>query len=827
MRTREYILVKPMKTESNERKSKVSVKRYWFALTAIIGLLIAAVLYIENTDTLRVQQEQRLTVLNKLSTVRARLEGVINGNLLVITGLITEISLNPEITQDEFSRYARLIMAQSTQIRNIGAARDMVITHMYPMEGNEKALGLDYRENKEQRAAAQKAREVDGIFVAGPVNLVQGGRGFVARTPIYEVAASGEHDRGRFWGLVSTVIDEDRLYKASGLSDPDLPIEIAIRGQDSSGSEGGVFFGRPDLFEEAGVLLDVSLVHGSWQLGGAPKGGWTQATPNATIIRSVAFVVLLLVIAALFFRARRRQEKALVEIAVRESESRYRRLTEISPVGIFETDAKGDYTFVNEKWREIAGLRREQAAGRGWIMALHPDDRVRVDTEWYTATKESTMFRSEFRFMRPDGGVSWLIGLGLNMVDAAGKTIKYVGTITDITQRKYLEEQVRRSQKMEAIGQLTGGIAHDLNNVLAIISMNTGLLNELIENDPEAHRHGEATMRGIKRASDLTRKLLDFSRTEARETKRVSANEFIRGMEGLIAKSVTPKISLHTDLAEDVWFVEIDPGDLEDSIVNLALNAGDAMPNGGTLVVETANKVIDQDYANRNPGITVGEYVMISVSDTGTGMTPETVEKAFEPFFTTKDVGKGTGLGLSMVYGFVQRSGGQVRIDSEPGEGTSVRLYLPRVLGVADDDVARYSAQAKLPWGDETILVVDDEEELVDAAVISLRALGYRTVTALDGNAALEILRQDTSIDLLFSDVIMPGGVDGYHLAIEALHGRPDLKVLLTSGFTRRREAFGNGNEKIAADLARSMLQKPYNSAELAISVRRALDRAG
>ncbi len=392
----------------------------------------------------------------------------------------------------------------------------------------------------------------------------------------------------------------------------------------------------------------------------------------------------------------------------------------------------------------------------------------------------------------------------------------------DLAQR---DQQVRQAKKMEAIGQLTGGLAHDLNNVLAIISGNVEILKFLRPGDAELAKHSDAAITGVKRASELTRKLLDFSRTDAAETKRVTANEFIKGMENLIAKSLTPAISLGMDLSDDPWMVEIDPGDLEAALLNLALNSRDAMPDGGSLVVETANKVIDQDYVRHNPESSAGEFVMISVSDTGIGMTPEQTEKAFEPFFTTKEVGKGTGLGLSTVYAFVQRSGGHVKIYSEPGQGTTVRLYLPRSRGQADTLEPTVSDTGALPRGDETILIVDDEVHLLKAAVSILGSLGYRTVTATGSKEAQEILRRDPSIDLLFSDVIMPGNLDGYHLAIEAVNERPDLKVLLTSGFTRRREEFLNGEKRIASELAKTLLQKPYNMSELAIAVRHALDR--
>jgi len=304
-----------MQTQSIEWKTKLLSIRNWFVPIAAVGLLIAAVIYLEDADANRFQQEQRVTVINKLSTVRARLEGVINGNLLSTAGLIAELSINPELTQEEYSLRARVILAQKTVIRSIAAARDMVITHIYPMKGNEKVLGLDYRKNREQWAAVLKAREIGGIFVAGSVNLVQGGRGFIARAPVFETTKDAPESQGRFWGMISVVIDVDRLYAASGLLDPDLPIDVAIRGHDSSGAAGDVFFGRSGLFEIAPVLLDVSLPHGSWQIAAVPKGGWTRESPAASAIKGVGALVLAVIIWLTIYRERQRMAKERVQKA--------------------------------------------------------------------------------------------------------------------------------------------------------------------------------------------------------------------------------------------------------------------------------------------------------------------------------------------------------------------------------------------------------------------------------------------------------------------------------------------------------------------------------
>ena len=520
-------------------------------------------------------------------------------------------------------------------------------------------------------------------------------------------------------------------------------------------------------------------------------------------------------------------ERKLTEAALLDSEERNREIVENALDAIVSIDSEGIVTQFNPAAERIFGYQRNEAIGKNMaeliIPRKHRERHARGFKTFLETGKGKLSGRTfEIDALRSDGKE---IRVEISL-SPTRKPVEDVCTafIKDITHRRSMEAQLRHAQKMEAVGQLTGGLAHDLNNALSIISINVGLLNRLRGADKKSVRHFEAAMKGVERASDFTRKMLDFSRTEIVETKRVSVNGFVQGMESMISKSLTPAIILEVALSEDPWLVDIDSGDFEASLVNLALNARDAMPDGGTLVVETANKVIDQDYVNRTPGSSAGEFVMISVSDTGTGMTPEAMEKAFDPFFTTKEVGKGTGLDLSMVYGFVQRSGGHVKVYSEQGKGTTVRLYLPRASGVAENEDNQPSDGDHLPGGSETVLVVDDEEELVDAAVSFLNLLGYRTVTATGSKEALGILQQDSTIDLLFSDVIMPGGMDGYRLAIAALKDRPDLKVLLTSGFTRMREELMNGDRLKTSALAKSLLHKPYNIAELAVAVRRSLD---
>ena len=379
------------------------------------------------------------------------------------------------------------------------------------------------------------------------------------------------------------------------------------------------------------------------------------------------------------------------------------------------------------------------------------------------------------------------------------------------------EAALRQSQKMEAVGQLTGGIAHDFNNMLAVVMGSLDLLGRRLD-DPRAKRLVDAALDASKRAAHLTHRLLAFSRQTPLRPEVFDPNRLVSGMSDLLKHALGANIRLETVLAGGMWRTEADPNQLESVILNLGVNARDAMPGGGKLTIETQNAHLDSRYAADHIGVPKGQYVLIAVSDTGTGMAPDVLAKAFDPFFTTKDPGKGTGLGLSQVYGFVKQSGGHIKIYSEPGEGTTVKIYLPR----ADDRVpeAQVEAQGDLALGveQEIILVVDDEPAVRQFSVEALTELGYRVLEADGAAAALAILSAHPDISLLFTDIVMPD-VNGRGLAEAAVKLRPDLKILYTTGYTRNAVVH-NG----VVDKGVELIGKPFTVDELAARVRDVLD---
>ena len=396
-----------------------------------------------------------------------------------------------------------------------------------------------------------------------------------------------------------------------------------------------------------------------------------------------------------------------------------------------------------------------------------------------------------------------------------------------VDERMRAEETLRQSQKMEAVGQLTGGVAHDFNNLLTIIIGGLDAIGRQIEKIPDSHevarirRSRAMALHGAQRAAALTARLLAFSRLQPLDPKPLDVSRLIFGLADLLQRTLGETIALETVSGAGLWRAFADPAQLENALINLAVNARDAMPEGGRLTIETQNVSLDESYvaAFAEP-VAPGQYVLIAVSDTGHGMNEETLAQVFEPFFTTKESGKGTGLGLSQVYGFVRQSGGHIRIYSEIGEGTSVKVYLPRALGTVEQDaVSEGGPPTTADGGPETILVVEDYEELRDFSTSVLRELGYEVIEASSGRAALEVLERGREIDLLFTDVVLPDGMSGRQLADEALRRRPELKVLFTTGYIRNAIVH-NGTLNPGVHL----ISKPFTFEELAAKVRAALD---
>ena len=515
-------------------------------------------------------------------------------------------------------------------------------------------------------------------------------------------------------------------------------------------------------------------------------------------------------------------ERIKQEEALRISEERFRLIAKATNEAIWDWDVKKKTLWWNDSLLSVFGHdpQRLGAGPDSWINNIHPADRQPVHDSIVKALQspDVTSWQQEYRFMHANGEPRLVSDRGYIMRDNKGNALRMLGSMMDITESREMSERLRQSQKMEAVGQLTGGVAHDFNNLLTVILGNAELLSEQLTDQQQLRMLADMTATAAERGAELTNRLLAFARRQPLEPKQVNLNKLIRGMDNLLRRTLQENIDIETVYAGGLWICEVDPGQLEGALLNLAINARDAMPDGGKLTIETANTQLDDSYAHQHEEVRPGQYVLISVSDTGTGMPPSVVSRAFEPFFTTKQMGKGSGLGLSMVYGFAKQSGGHIKIYSEVNEGTTVKLYLPRAVNSTDDVYEGHKAPAT-ETGTEKILLVEDDALVQQHVAGQLKTLGYQVITCSNAQDALDVVMQLPDINLLFTDIVMPGAMNGRQLAEATRQLRPDIKVLFTSGYTENAIVHHG-----RLDRGVHLLNKPYRRQELAAKVRKVLD---
>ena len=490
------------------------------------------------------------------------------------------------------------------------------------------------------------------------------------------------------------------------------------------------------------------------------------------------------------------------------------RVFETSQDLILVTDTKGNFVQVSPSSKLILGYEPSEMIGHSAVDFIHPDDLEIARREMRSTRRGGLQSSFETRYVHKDGEA-----VVLNWTGTWSEPVQrhfFIGR--DLTEKLAAEAQFRQAQKMEAVGQLTGGIAHDFNNILTVITGTIGILAEAVTDRPELEAIAKMIDDAAERGGQLTKHLLAFARKQPLQPREIDVNALVLEATKLLRPTLGEHIQIQSLLADDAWTALVDPNQLTTAILNLALNERDAMPSGGGLAIETKNTYLDDAYADMHAEVKPGNYVMIAVSDTGSGIAPKDLERVFDPFFTTKEVGKGTGLGLSMVYGLVKQSDGHIKIYSEQGHGTTVKLYLPRASG-ADQGGGEMLSLSPLKGGHEAILVVEDDALVRRYVITQIHSLGYTTLEASNARQALELIDSDAAIDLLFTDVIMPGSMNGRLLADEALKRRSGLKVLFTSGYTENAIVHHG-----RLDAGVLLLAKPYRKPELARMIRTALD---
>ncbi|WP_197975401.1 hybrid sensor histidine kinase/response regulator [Rhizobium sp. CFBP 8762] len=534
-------------------------------------------------------------------------------------------------------------------------------------------------------------------------------------------------------------------------------------------------------------------------------------------------------------------EQKNAERAAIDSEGRFRLLAQSIPNHTWIASRDGALEWVNDQTYAYTGSRPGSINSGYWKSLIHPGDLNNTLQSWQESVESGSDLQMEARIRRYDGIYRWHLIRATALFDESGQVRRWVGTNTDIEDRKNVEssltavnstleervaertqqlietqEALRHSQKMEAIGNIAGGIAHDFNNLLQVVGGNLQLLlKDVAGRDREEQRIRNA-LQGVTRGAKLASQLLAFGRRQPLEPKVVNIGRLVRNMDDMLRRTIGEAIEIETVIAGGLWNTLIDPGNLENALLNLVINSRDAMENHGKLTIEAGNTYLDDTYSRTHHEVTPGQYVMLAVSDTGSGIPPELLEAVFDPFFSTKPEGKGTGLGLSMVYGFVKQSGGHIKIYSEVGSGTTIKLYVPRSLET--EDLVSETETGPATGGNETILVAEDDDAVRETTVALLTDLGYRVLKARDAQSALNIIESGLAIDLLFTDVIMPGTLKSPELARKAKARLPNIGVLFTSGYTENSIVHGG-----RLDAGVNLLSKPYTREALARKIRHVL----
>ncbi len=630
---------------------------------------------------------------------------------------------------------------------------------------------------------------------------------------------------------VETVEDGQAALEAVRRRKPDLLLsDVMMPGLDAFGLL-RVVRGDPGLRDLPVILLSARAGEEA-RVEGLDAGADDYLTKPFSARELVARVSANLEMA----RVRREATRDL-----RESEARFRNMADNAPMMMWMTDATASLTYLNRGWTDFTGQTQEEALGSGAWNALHPEDREPSERQFLTANAARESFLIEYRLRRADGVYRWALSAAAPRYSDDATFLGYIGSVLDISDRKEAEQvlrqandvlerrvaaavaeqadaeaQLRQAQKMEALGKLTGGVAHDFNNVLQIISGNLQLLAHDVGNNLRAEHRLQTASEAVARGAKLASQLLAFGRRQPLAPKVINLGRLIRGIDDMLRRALGEGIEIETIIGGGLWNTYVDTAQVENVILNLAINARDAMDGHGRLTIEMGNSFLDDAYAAQHVDVMAGQYVLLAVSDTGCGIPPELMERVFEPFFTTKPEGSGTGLGLSMVYGFVKQSGGHIKIYSEPGNGTTMRLYLPRSR--AQEDVETTIESGPTTGGTETVLVVEDDEDVRGTVVEMLSELGYRVLKARDAQSALAIVESGVPIDILFTDVVMPGPLRSPELARQARERLPNIAVLFTSGYTENAIVHGG-----RLDHGIELLSKPYTREMLARKFRHVL----
>ena len=713
------------------------------------------------------------------------------------------------------------------------------IVQIEPASGmNLRALGYDMLTEPVRRAAMEAARDSGVAALSGKLRLVQEGQadtqnGVIVYLPIY----------GR--GLPVATVDERRASLVAWVGGPFRMADLmrGLLGERDSDLRLQIFDGagmdeEARLYDSANAdaapaqpslqtMQRVRIADREWTLAIQSTPAFeARFDPSRPLFIGGAGLGMSLLLGALVWQQASGRSRALalagsMTRALRASQLRWKYALEGAGDGVWDWNNQTDEVVFSHRWKEMLGYTESELVDNVaiWVDLLHPEDRdgtLKALSDYVAG--RIPLYAREVRMRCRDGSWKWLLTRGSVVSrDAQGRALRTIGTHTDISNLKEKEEALHHAQKLEAVGKLTGGIAHDFNNVLQIISGYLQLMQREAAAGSLLQRQVQRALDAVDRGARLSSRLLSFARRQPLQPVALNLARLVNGMQELLRGALGASVTLSVAAPDAPWNTLVDRDQLQNVILNLAINARDAMDGAGSLVITLENATLGAASLPSQPGLPAGDYVVLTMQDSGAGMTADVRERAFEPFFTTKAEGVGTGLGLSMVYGFVTQSGGHIDIASAPGEGATLRIYLPRA-NLAEAAPAQASSQ-DVSGGSENILVVEDDESVRSSVCATLAGLGYQVQSTGDAEAALRLLQQGVPADLLFTDVVMPGVLRAPELVRAALALRPGLAVLYTSGYTRDAVLHaGAGGEAL-------LLKKPYRREQLAQKIREALDR--
>ena len=783
-------------------------------------------------------EESRARVISQLSQVRADMEAAINANFYLTRGLIAAIVAEPDITQEKFILLAKSIFRYNPGLRNIGLAPANVISFIYPLEGNEKALGFDYAENPQQWPVVKRAMEAGTTIVAGPVKLVQGGEGFISRTPVFLFSEDGT--QGQYWGMASVVLDKKYFLEQAGFYRSDRRLALALRGKDGLGAAGETIEGDPRIFDANPVSQLVRLPSGSWQIAALPLEGWKQHSPLFFAILSGGGTISLLAGWLAFWWSRRqcatrleiegarsRAEEATRTLA--RNESFLNAVLDNIPSLIFVKDAKQlKYVRVNSSWERLVGISNNEVAGK-LDFEIYPEAQALSFTTQdreVLESKEPLDIPLE-RFEVGDRLLCLLHTRKIPIQDDQGDILYILGFSEDLTEavtaqqeREELERQLEHARRLESIGLMAAGVAHDLNNILAGIVGYPELLLARLAPDSDLRKPLQDMHDSGRRAATVVADLLTVARGAASlkkpEDLHVLISDYMSSPEFTKLQAVYPDIQYDLKLEAQDSTIHCSAVHIKKSLMNLVANASEAIMGEGLVTIRTSNLTL-QDKDAEAKELSPGRYLLLEVADDGPGIPATLLDHIFEPFFTRKVMGRsGTGLGLTVVWNTMADHQGRIEVTSDT-QGSVFHLFFP--VYKEESLLETIHEKSAIPLGcGETILVVDDEKLLRDLACQMLESLNYQVYTANSGEKALEFIA-NTPVDLVILDMLMEPGMNGLTTYQALLPISPGQKAIIVSGYSE-------GNDVTAAlDLgAAAFIQKPYLLEQLGRLVRKVLD---